>query len=52
MIKIENIKVYNIAWAVFSARNAHNSWDKSDSDLDHDILGENDIELARKLYKA
>ena len=52
MIKIENIKVYNIAWAVFSARNAHNSWDKSDSDLEHDILGENDIELARKLYKA
>ncbi len=52
MIKIENIKVYNIAEAVFSARNAHNSWDKSDSDLEHDILGKNDIELARKLYKA
>ena len=52
MIKIENIKVYNIARAVYSSRNAMNSWDKSDSDLDHDVLGENDIELARKLYKA
>ena len=52
MIKIENISVYNIARAVFSARNPHNSWDKSDSDLEHDILGEKDLDLARKLYKA
>lgn len=52
MIKIENIKVYNIARAVFSARNPHNSWDKSDSDLEHDILGEKDLDLARRLYKA
>lgn len=52
MIKVENIKVYNIAEAVFSARNAMNSWDKSDSDLEHDILGENDLDLARRLYKA
>lgn len=52
MIKVENIKVYNIARAVFSARNAMNSWDKSDSDMEHDILGENDLDLARRLYKA
>lgn len=52
MIKVENIKVYNIARAVFSARNAHNSWDKSDSDMKHDILGENDLDLARRLYKV
>lgn len=52
MIKIENISVYNIARAVYSARNALNSWDKSDSDLEHDILGENDLDLARRLYKA
>lgn len=52
MIKIENISVYNIARAVYSARNPHNSWDKSDSDLEHDILGENDLDLARRLYKA
>lgn len=52
MIKIENIKVYNIAMAVYSSRNAMNSWDKSDSDLEHDILGENDLDLAKRLYKA
>lgn len=52
MIKIENIEVYNIARAVFSARNALNSWNKSDSDLEHDILGENDLDLAKRLYKA
>ena len=52
MIKIENISVYNIARAVYSSRNALNSWDKSDSDLEHDILGENDLDLARRLYKA
>ena len=52
MIKVENIKVYNIARAIYSARNAHESWDKSDSDLENDIVGENDLELAKKLYKA
>ena len=52
MIKAENIKVYNIARAVYSARNAMNSWDKSDSDLENDILGENDLDLARRLYQA
>ena len=52
MIKIENIKVYNISRAVYSARNAMNSWDKSDSDLEHDILGEADLALARKLCRA
>ena len=52
MIKIENIKVYNIARAVYSSRNAMNSWDKSDSDLEHDILGENDLDLAKRLFKA
>lgn len=52
MIKIENMFVYNIARAVYSARNPLNSWDKSDSDLDLDILGENDLKLAKKLYKA
>lgn len=52
MIQIENVAVYNIARAVFSARNALNSWNKSDSDLEHDILGENDLDLAKRLYKA
>lgn len=52
MIKAENVHVYNIARAVYSARNPLNSWPKSDSDLEHDILGENDLNLARRLYKA
>ena len=52
MIKVENVKTYNIGRAVYSARNPLNSWNKSDSDIDDDILGEKDLELARKLYKA
>lgn len=52
MITIENVNVYNIARAVYSARNALNSWDKSDSDLSSDILGEADLTLARRLCRA
>lgn len=52
MIKVENIKVYNIARAIYSARNPMNSWSKSDSDLDNDIVGPNDLDLAKRLYKA
>lgn len=52
MIKTENVRVYNIARAVYSSRNALNSWDKSDSDLENDILGDNDLALARKLCRA
>lgn len=52
MIKVENMKAYNIGRAVYSARNPLDSWDKSDSDLENDILGEKDLELAKKLYKA
>ena len=52
MIKIENTHVDNIARAVYSARNAMNSWDKSDSDWENDVLGDNDLALAKKLVKA
>lgn len=52
MIKVENIKVYNIARAIYSARNALNSWDKSDSDLENDIVGKADLDLAHRLYVA
>ena len=52
MIKVENIEVDNIARAVYSARNPMNSWAKSDSDLEKDILGPNDLALAQRLYKA
>ena len=52
MIKIENVDIHGIARAVYSARNAMNSWDKSDSDFEKDILGDADLELAKKLVKA
>lgn len=52
MIKIDNVDVYGIARAVYSSRNAMNSWDKSDSDLHTDILGDADLGLAKKLSKA
>ena len=52
MIKIENIKAYNIARAIYSARNAMNSWAMSDSDLENDIVGENDFALAKRLFDA
>ena len=52
MIKIENIKAYNIARAIYSARNPMNSWVKSDSDLENDIVGENDFALAKRLFDA
>lgn len=52
MIKIEDTHVDNIVRSVYSARNAMNSWDKSDSDWKTDTLGENDLALAKKLSKA
>lgn len=50
MIKIEKMVVQNIGRAVYSARNAMNSWDRSDSH--GDVLGENDLKLAKTLAKA
>lgn len=52
MIKIENESVSNISRAIYSARNAMNSWDKSDSDLDKGIVGSNDLALAKRLCSA
>ena len=66
MIKVENIDVWGFEHAIRGARNPMNSWDKSDSrhanKLDAQtiqdmregmfILGENDLNLMKKLYKA
>lgn len=52
MISVDRIKVYNIANAIYSARNPLNSWERSDSDLEKDIVGNNDLDLMRRLYKA
>lgn len=52
MIIIENVEVTGITRAVYSARNAMNSWDKSDSHFETDTLGVNDYDLAKRLCKA
>ena len=52
MIKIENTDVHGVARAIYSARNAMNSWDKSDSRFETDTMGENDLKLAKKLVSA
>ena len=53
MIKIENMKVFNLDGAIKGMRNPLNSWDKSDSYIDiyeGFIVGEADLRLASKLY--
>lgn len=52
MIKVENTHIDNVVRAVYSARNAMNSWNKSDSDLETNTLGDNDLQLAKRLSKA
>lgn len=66
MIKIEKAEVWGFKHAIRGMRNPMNSWDKSDSryanKLDSQtiqdmiegmfILGENDLDLMRRLYKA
>ena len=55
MITIEKISVMNLENAVRGARNPMNSWEKSDSYYDEKgnyILGENDLDLCRRLAKA
>lgn len=52
MISIQDIHVDNITRAIYSARNAMNSWNKSDSDFENNTIGENDLKLAQSLVKA
>ena len=52
MVKIENTHVDTVVRAGYSARDAPQCWNKSDSDLNADTLGKNDLELAKKLSKA
>ena len=55
MIKIERDCVMNLENAIRGARNPLNSWARSDSAYDEDgnyILGENDLDLARRLCSA
>lgn len=54
MIKVENIKVFNLEGAIRGMRNPMNSWDKLDTDFSKEnvTLGENDKCLAQRLIKA
>ncbi len=55
MIKIERTSVMNLENAIRGARNPMNSWGRMDSEYDGDgnyILGENDLDLARRLARA
>lgn len=55
MIKIEKTAVMNFEGAVRGARNPMNSWGKMDSYYDENgnyVLGENDLDLAKRLCKA
>jgi hypothetical protein len=55
MITIDKSSVMNLENAVRGARNPMNSWGKSDSYYDAQgkyILGENDLDLCRRLAKA
>lgn len=57
MIKVENIETFGFEAAIRGMRNPMNSWDKSDSFIDHDMLmtgyiGDNDLDLMKRLYKG
>lgn len=59
MIKVEHIEVFNFEGAIRGLRNPMNSWSKSDSgygidgeDEDVYLVGQNDLDLMRRLYKA
>lgn len=60
MIKVENVETYGWEAAIRGMRNPLNSWSKSDSFWEWNenisnylfIIGDNDMELMRKLYKG
>ena len=55
MIKIERTSVMNLENAIRGARNPMNSWARMDSQYDENgsyVLGENDLDLARRLARA
>ena len=55
MLKIERDQVMNLENAIRGARNPMNSWNRMDSSYDENgnyVLGENDLDLARRLAHA
>lgn len=54
MIKVNDVKVYNMLEAIHGLRNPLESWDRMDSyeDKGQVVLGSNDLGLMRRLFKA
>jgi len=54
MIIVDGLEVWGFEHAVRGMRNPMNSWDKSDSyyDLNRFKIGEKDLDLMKRLYKA
>lgn len=55
MIRIERVSVMNMENAIRGARNPMNSWGRMDSAFDEKgnfVLGQNDLDLARRLARA
>lgn len=54
MIKIKNIDTWGFEHSIRGMRNPMNSWNKSDSKNIEDkyVIGENDLDLMKKLFKA
>lgn len=52
MIKIENLEWSGLETAIRGMRNSFNSWDRTDSDFENDILGPNDAKLMEQLAKG
>ena len=56
-MRFENTEVWGFNHALRGMRNPMNSWDKSDSRLDYDVLtedfiGKKDMKLAQQLIRA
>ena len=55
MIQLERTSVMNLENAIRGARNPMNSWNRMDSTYDQEgnyVLGENDLDLGRRLARA
>ena len=55
MLKVDKISVMNMENAIRGARNPMNSWERMDSEYNGEgeyVLGENDLDLARRLAHA
>lgn len=52
MLKIERTEVFGFEAAFRGMRNPLNSWDRSDSNFEKMVIGENDLNLAKRLISG